>query len=310
MLVLGGSLVAVLVMPMAGLVLVEMLAPVIGRWRAVLVVAVGAFFATLILGWLLWRLILAPVRALAARAEDVRAGGPATRLDRYGTPEIGELGQVVLDMARVLQAREMAVRSYADHVSHELKTPLSAIRGAAELLSAEETLSDDARRLVVTISDAEARAERLLAAARQIAAARDPAHHGTTTLAGIAPHLSSTIASLHIEIEGDNVLLPLDGDGLSIVLTHLIENAATAGATSMRISAIPGDDSPALVVGDNGPGISPGNRDRVFDPFFTTRRDEGGTGMGLAIVQTLLLAHGARIALEPTPEGTTFRIQF
>ena len=69
---------------------------------------------------------------------------------------------------------------------------------------------------------------------------------------------------------------------------------------------------PWIRVSDDGPGISSGNKAQVFEPFFTTRRDSGGTGMGLAIVQTLLLAHGARITLEDPSEagGSRFLIQF
>ena len=60
---------------------------------------------------------------------------------------------------------------------------------------------------------------------------------------------------------------------------------------------------------DDGPGVSPGNAARVFDPFFTTARDRGGTGLGLAIVRALIAAHGGTIALVPSPRGASFRIE-
>lgn len=307
-LVLSGSLLAVLVLPVLGLLVVDALAPAMGRAQAILTVALGALSATVILGWLLWRLILSPVRGLAARAEVIRGGGVAKPMTRYGTPEIGDLGQAVLDMAEVLRARELAVRSYADHVSHELKTPLTAIRGAAELLASDPGISRETRRLIGTISDAEARAEDLLGAARRIAAARTPEYHGRTTLGDIAGSIDN--AGLEISLVGENVALPLAPEGLRVILTHLVENAAEAGAKSVRIHAEGSTDGPILGVTDDGPGISEGNRDRVFDPFFTTRRDSGGTGMGLAIVQTLLLAHGAEIGVEPAEQGTRFLIRF
>ncbi len=307
-LVLSGSLLAVLVLPVLGLFVVDTLAPAMGRTEAILTVALGAFSATVILGWLLWRLILSPVRSLASRAEIIRSGGSATPMTRFGTPEIGELGQAVLDMADVLRARELAVRSYADHVSHELKTPLSAIRGAAELLASDPEISDETRRLVGSIAEAEARAEDLLVAARQIAAARAPDHHGQTMLNDIVPAPSHP--GLEISIHGGNVALPLAPEGLRVILAHLIENAAEAGAKNVRIQAEKSSDGPVLAISDDGPGISEGNRDRVFDPFFTTRRDAGGTGMGLAIVQTLLLAHGAEIGVEPAEKGAHFSIRF
>ncbi|MGI9393486.1 MAG: HAMP domain-containing sensor histidine kinase [Boseongicola sp.] len=307
-LVLSGSLFAVLVLPVFGFFVVDALSPPMGRVSAILTVALGALSATVILGWLLWRLILSPVRSLATRAEIIRSGGATTPMTRFGTPEIGELGQAVLDMAEVLQARELAVRSYADHVSHELKTPLTAIRGAAELLASEPGMTEETRRLVGTITEAEARAESLLAAAREIAAARAPDHHGQTNLDDIAPLPEHS--GLKVLINGGNVSLPLASKGLRIILAHLIENAAEAGATTIRIQAEKSAEGPTLSIIDDGPGISQGNRDRVFDPFFTTRRDTGGTGMGLAIVQTLLLAHGAEVSVDPAGQGASFRIRF
>jgi signal transduction histidine kinase len=94
------------------------------------------------------------------------------------------------------------------------------------------------------------------------------------------------------------------------VLGHLVSNAEGAGARRVEISGRETPEGAVLQVADDGPGISPGNRDRCFEPFFTTRRDAGGTGMGLAIVQTLLMAHGGEISLEPSETGACFRIVF
>lgn len=311
MLVLGGSLMAILVLPVYAALLADILTPLTGRRNAVFIVAAGSFLATLVLGLLLWRLILAPVQALAAKAQDIRGGAAPEGLDHYGTPEIGELAQDVLDMADVLQSREMAVRSYTDHVTHELKTPLTAIRGAAELLEAED-LPDETRKLVETIAGAEKRAVKLLGAARQIAAARMPEHQGTSRLKDCVPTLESRLSHTELKVLRDDVELPLAQSGLEVVLWHLAENAEEAGATELTLQSGRTDDGPWLRIQDNGPGISTGNRAQVFEPFFTTRRDSGGTGMGLAIVQTLLLAHGARITLEePGDEGgSRFLIQF
>ena len=312
MLVLGGSLLAILVLPIYAALIADILTPLTGRRNAVFIVAAGSFLATLVLGWLLWRLILAPVQALAAQAEAIRGGAAPAELDHYGTPEIGELAQAVLDMAEVLQSREMAVRGYTDHVTHELKTPLTAIRGAAELLEADEDLPPGAERLVSTIAGAEKRAVKLLGAARSIAAARMPEHRGTTRLVDCVRPLEMRVDKLEIKILNSNAPLPLAQSGLDVVLGHIVENAEEAGATLVTLDSGESDDNAWLTVADNGPGISQGNAGQVFEPFFTTRRDSGGTGMGLAIVQTLLLAHGCRISLVAPGEGegTKFRIDF
>jgi len=65
-----------------------------------------------------------------------------------------------------------------------------------------------------------------------------------------------------------------------------------------------------VVVGNNGDAISASNRDRIFDAFFTTRRDSGGTGMGLAIAQAMLRANGGLIRLLPQEQGAAFEIRF
>ena len=312
MLVLGGSLMAILVLPVYAALGADFLTPLTGRRNAVFLVAAGSFLATLVLGLLLWRLILAPVQALAARATEIREGGAPEGLDHYGTPEIVELADAVLDMAQVLQTREMAVRSYTDHVTHELKTPLTAIRGAAELLEAEESLPDEARHLVNTVAEAEKRAVKLLGAARQIAAARMPEHRGTTQLRHCLPSLQARLGGTKLKVVRDDVELPLARSGLEVVLGHLAENAEEAGAKTLTLDSGRDEDGVWMTIADDGPGISTGNAAQVFEPFFTTRRDSGGTGMGLAIVHTLLLAHGARIRLDEPGEagGTKFFVRF
>ena len=302
----------ILILPVYAAILADFITPFTGRLNAVIIVAAGSFFATLVLGLLLWRLILSPVQALGAQAQKIRGGAAPQGLEHYGTPEIGELAQAVLDMADVLQSREMAVRGYTDHVTHELKTPLTAIRGAAELLEADEELPEGARKLVNTIAGAEKRAVKLLGAARQIAAARMPEHRGTTWLKDCVPDLKARLSTAELNVLKDCVELPLAKSGLAVVLGHIAENAEEAGATKLTLETGESEDGPWLKVSDNGPGISHGNAAQVFEPFFTTRRDSGGTGMGLAIVQTLLLAHGALIRLEDRDgeTGTQFHIQF
>ena len=303
-LVLGGSLAAVLVLPVFGVILATLLAPVLGDRWAIALVVLGSGLATIVLGYLLWRLILSPVRALGVRARDIREGSPVSAIPRAGTPEIGEVADVVLDMAATLRARELAVRAYADHVTHELRSPLAAIRGAAELLDGADAEEVDA--LARTIREAEGRAERLLNAAAEVVGARSAIHQGQSSLSDI----KSVDFEIDVTFEGSDASLPIAASGLAIVFEHLAGNAIEAGATHIRVTATAESEGARLEFADDGAGVDSGNADKLFDPFFTTRREDGGTGMGLAIVQTLLLAHGAEIAHVPTETGATFVIRF
>lgn len=304
-LVVGGTLAGVLGLPILGLFAIGPLAAMIGAGPARWVVLGGVVLATLVLGWLLRRLILRPIQALAARAarlpDDVDGGG-----DHFGTAEIGSLGRAVEDMATRLQARELAVRGFTDHVTHELKTPLAAIRGSVELLADDPDLPDSAKGRVAAIAEAETRMEHLLSAARDIARARIPLPMGTTPLAALEADLAASAGDAVLTFEGALCAIPMAEDGLRVILQHLVRNAVEAGASRITIAAT---ESGTVTVSDNGPGISAGNMDRLFEPFFTTRRDTGGTGMGLAIAQAMVQAQGGTLEVtESGPSGATFRL--
>lgn len=308
-LVLGGVLCVAVAAPIAAALFTAQTRDDANGLAAGLGVALGGL---VLIAWVMRRAILGPVTELAARARDIGAGTPGAFESQrhYGTREIGDLGQNMLAMAQTLADREAAIRSYTDHVTHELKAPITAIRGAAELMESDGLSDADRARLIATVAASAERLDRLLGAARSLAAAREPRHIGVSRLDDVLPGLRARFPGLRIEATGSDQTLPLSGRGLDIVLGHLAGNAAQAGAGRLTLHAT-GGAAAGLSVADDGPGISPGNADRVFDPFFSTRRGAGGTGMGLAIVATLLGAHGGAIALEPgAGNGTRFQITF
>ncbi|SEW29501.1 Signal transduction histidine kinase [Cognatiyoonia koreensis] len=295
--VLAGTLATIIAVPLLAIGYFRLAGGVLGWYETSLMLFWLAVIATGILAFLLWRLVLRPVWALTAYARQVTEGGNAEAPEHFGTPEFWELGQAVRDMSATLQGREAVVRTYADHVTHELKSPLTVIRGAAELLS-DPTLPDAERdKLLARVDQATARMTALLDVQREFARAQEPLPHGTVELSDVAAGLNVTIIS-----DGK---LPLHGDVARIVLEHLVGNARAHGADDVLLSL----DDGVLRVADNGPGISDGNRDRIFDPFFTTRRDAGGTGMGLAIVRRMLESQGAEIDLV-AGDGAVFEIRF
>ncbi len=94
-----------------------------------------------------------------------------------------------------------------------------------------------------------------------------------------------------------------------IVLSHLADNAMRHKAQTIRLEAADERTTLRLTVSNDGEPISAPNRDRIFDAFFTTRRDQGSTGMGLAIARAVMASHGGSIRLKPTDGGAAFELQ-
>jgi signal transduction histidine kinase len=157
---------------------------------------------------------------------------------------------------------------------------------------------DTQKALVTSIDSAARRMEQLLQDLQRHARASQSDGPGQTPLRGVGTELG-------IEVKG-NATVPLSEADLRTILSHLVQNARAHGATQVTLS---GTDR-WIEVSDNGSGIKEGDRDRIFNPFFTTRRAEGGTGMGLSIVQSLCQANGATIQLRDTSPGACFRIDF
>ena len=296
-LVVGVTLGVVLSLPIIGIFFVRYMWPVLGYQEAVYVAAFGVLIATFVMGWGLWRLLLRPMIEMRERVFGLRQNTPEALnpLEHYGTADMQALGQSFLDMGRALQNREAVLRSYADHVTHELKSPLTVVRGAAELLAMPDLPNEERERLLGRVGASVERMTALLDAQRSLAQAQEPAARGQVRLSDVAQG---------IDVDTDGIV-PLSEDALRLVLDHLVGNAKAHGATEVSATY---DGS--LVVQDNGSGVSEGNAPRIFEPFFTTRREAGGTGMGLSIVRRTLEAHNAQIALVPCDQGARFEITF
>lgn len=306
--VLGGGLAGTLALSFAGLVALRSLGPVLGYRLAEVLLALVTAAGTGFIGWLQWRLLLRPILGLERYAEAQASAAAPAPPAHFGTRELFATGQQVIAMAEALRDREATIRAHTDHVTHELKTPVSAIRAAVELLEDGGALTEGDRRLVAEIDGARAQLESQLAALRRAAQARETRYLGVARLADVVPGLAADFPALALAVEAD-APLPLAPEGLRIVLGQLLRNAAEHGARQVVLRAGV-EGVPFLEVADDGPGISEGNRGRVFEPFFTTRRGEGGTGIGLAVVRNLLEAHRASIALLPSATGALFRVSF
>lgn len=278
-------------------------------------IELGALLVALVLtigiAFVLTRTITLPIAALVLRAREIGTGGRAAiqPLDNYGTSEIATLAQAFFDLAARLVDRSDYVQSFAAHVSHELKSPLTAIRGAAELLRDAEMTPEERRRFLDHIVADADRLDGLLVRLRELARAELPMSGGHTSLAAIAADLAARFPKLAIAFDAEtNPTIALSSEVAAIVFGHLADNSVQHGATKLTLSAAANATTIGIIAADNGPGISPGNRALVFQPFFSTRRAEGGTGMGLDIARAMLEAHGGGIALIDSDSGAAFQI--
>jgi signal transduction histidine kinase len=284
-----------------------------GERGKVTLAAIAILGGTLLIGLVFIRTVSRPIYALIDRTKRIAAGdrGAIRPLDHHGTREMAALSAAFLDMAQKLQARSDSIQTFATHVSHELKSPLTAIQGAAELLRDSGGTMEEAerRRFSHNIVTDAGRLNLLVRRLLELARAENLAPSGEhTTLDAVLALLPvDTRLKVHVEA-GGAIGLGISAENLAIVLANLIDNSARHGATLVSIAAARRGDRAAIHAGDDGDGISPSNRAKVFEPFFTTRRESGGTGMGLGIVLALLKAHDGTIRLVDSERGTRFEI--
>lgn len=272
--------------------------------------------ATLAIGLVFTRLIGRPIHALMARAAAIGRGErvPEDPVARSGTREFVGLARSLDAMARRLRERSDYVATFASHVSHELKTPLTAIQGAAELLRDDGDpgggmTADERRRFLDNIVADTGRTAALLARLRELARAETVELRGSTTLDAVVAGIRQRFPQLTVRSDGDpRRAIGLSPENAGIVFAHLADNAVRHGATVLVIRAVAGDGTVRIRVADDGAGIAGEHRNHVFEPFFTTRREAGGTGMGLGIVRALLLGNGGSIEVAESNGGAAFDI--
>jgi signal transduction histidine kinase len=257
-----------------------------------------------------------PVRALVKQTRAIAASAPSgfEPVARPVVAELAELSEALAGMATALRDRNQYIRSFAANVSHEFKTPLASIQGAVELLrDSADVMSPEQRARFLANVDADAKrltrlVQRLLELARADSMTATPAQ---VELAPVLEALATRaraegVADVHVAPVPAGLKLALPAEVLDDVLWQLVTNARQHGGEGVRVElAVEGDGAGPVrvVVRDNGKGISEANRARIFDAFFTTARERGGTGLGLTISQSMLRAFGAGLELLPV-KGT------
>jgi signal transduction histidine kinase len=265
-----------------------------------------------------WRVVgatLRPVEALRAGAETITGAGGAGRLPvPDGADEIHRLAVTLNGMLDRLEAARARQRAFVADAAHELRSPLANLRvqlEVAQLLDepvATEDLLADTGRLIRLVDD-------LLLLARADDAPPQAARHAPVELVGLVRELAQSYAGARVPVEVKILDAPLwldgDPDALRRALANLIDNAVRHATGHVTVEAAAG---PVLAVTDDGSGIPPADRDRVFSRF--TRldegraRDAGGAGLGLPIARELARQHGGTILLTDANPGLRAEIRF
>ncbi len=308
---------------------------IITSFKILLGVSVGLLFVFgLAVGIPLTGASLGPLSQVTTTARRLAAGDLSQRVQlRQRYDEVGELAQTVDEMAQALevafdrlQSSEERMREFISNASHELRTPITAIRGCLEVL--ERNGYDDPREMDRLISAARREADRMrrLVDDLLMLARFDngrPLDLDWTNFAQLArdtvEQLQIIASERNVAIDApDTILALVDADRIKQVILALGDNALKYGRQDqdgwVHLVIHASEAAVVLTVSDNGPGIDPADLPQIFNRFFRARQlgatqTSNGSGLGLAIVKSIINAHGGTIAVESVPGmGTTFTI--
>ena len=276
------------------------------------------------LAWVASRRLLGPLERLRAELL-LRAttAVPRAGIDLGRRDELGDVADAFNALLAALEARTKTNEAFLSDLAHELKNPVAAVRTCAELLARGTVSEERAATLTTVLLQSSAQLDRLVSQFLELARAEAglPAEaREVVPMGALLRGLSSTWASdprvasvtwalAGLEAQADVLGVP---SRLERAFGNLLSNAASfagaSGRVELTLEASPTDVWVHLV--DSGPGIDPAHLPRVFERFFTTRLEAGGTGLGLAMTKAIIEAHGGSISVESPPgRGARFSVR-
>jgi signal transduction histidine kinase len=279
--------------------------------------ALGLPLLLLVVAATTWRMVgraLAPVEAIRSTAEGVSAADLSGRVPTpTSADEVARLAVTMNHMLDRIEDGQRRQRRFVADASHELRSPVAVIRQHAEVAQAHpdrsppgelaETVLAEALRMQRLVDD-------LLLLARadehSLGLRRRPLDLDDIVLAEVRRLRATT--SLTIDAHGVSAG-PVDGDpdALRRAVRNVVDNAARHAASRITLGLASSGDTVTLTVGDDGPGVPPDQRERVFERFVrlddARARDGGGSGLGLAIVAEVVAAHAGTVSLTAAPTG-------
>jgi two-component system, OmpR family, sensor kinase len=260
---------------------------------------------------------------MAGTAAAVDAGDLSHRIgETRSGEEIRVLAEAFDHMLDRLDDAFARQRAFVSDASHELRTPLTILRGQLEVLARQKDVShEDVQRVTRLVSAETERMERLVDDLLLLAKTEEGSPLELRPI-DLRDYVHDVFDAVSLTADRDfelgtvsDVSLQADPDRLAQVLHNLAQNAVahTPEGGLVRLSAAANGRYVRFAVEDDGPGIPPDQRDRIFDRFHradvSRARTTGGSGLGLAIARALVEAHGGRIRAGASPEGGA-RLEF
>ncbi|MCB9602936.1 MAG: HAMP domain-containing protein [Sandaracinus sp.] len=268
---------------------------------------------TLALAWSISR----PLEHLSKAAKRIAAGERDVPVPIEGGGEIAELGESFAAMTRELDARLTYLSAFAADVAHEFKSPLTSIRGAAELLA--EGAADDPKarerflgNILLDVERLDRHVTRLLELSRIEAGAADTARQLVSLrplVEASASRASTEDVRVEVAWQAKASVVHARAMDLDAALGNLLENAVrfSPAGSAVKVKVVDVGRFVELAVEDEGPGVPEEDRAKIFERFFTTDAERRGTGLGLAITRAVAEAHGGSLRFEARePKGSRF----
>jgi signal transduction histidine kinase len=286
----------------------------------------GLFLISLAVGWVIAGRVLAPIARITDVAREIQASELSRRIGLRGPDdELRRLADTFDSMLARLDEAFASQRRFVADASHELRTPLAIIQANLELALSEHTPTDRSRaEASLVIERALRRMTRLTDDLLALARLESPEiAHGVFSAGELLEEsrleFASAAAGRGIELDAvapSDLELYGDREALRRALANLLDNALRYAPEDSRVTISAGRDDGLirLEVGDEGPGLEPGDHDKVFERFWradgSRDRNGGGSGLGLAIVKRIAAAHGGSVSVRSEPgEGATFAIE-
>jgi two-component system, OmpR family, sensor kinase len=288
--------------------------------RTVAGVSAGVLILATVIAFLAAGRVLAPLRGLRDAARSITATDLSQRIDAQGDDEIAELGRTFNEMLDRLDHAFTSQREFIRDAGHELRTPITVIRGHLELLAAGGEDPSARAETIAIVTDELDRMSRFVDDLLLLARSERPdfLELQTVNLEELSNELVTKASSLAprdwtLEAVGRGIIVA-DRQRLTQAVMNLADNAihhTEEGDEIVLGSAVNGHEA-RLWVRDSGPGIDPRERDAIFERLSRGRRARGtyeGTGLGLAIVRVIAEAHGGRVELRGDPgSGAEFDV--